>query len=161
MLTEFKDAISKIKSYNDIIEVLMLYYFNKKTLIWYKHLIDNKMAYTKQSQIGILYNKSQSKISDTLRSVKNFITKCTNDLDVHRNEILDILNYAEKHATKTQCDTLVLFMQHKSFAVIGDLLGVSRQSAWCTLQNFIKHFKQDQNHTASYNNFMKIYNLTK
>ena len=60
MFSEFKQAVENISNSSDILEVMFLFYFDKKTFTWYKHLIDNRTSQKNQTQLGILYDMEQS-----------------------------------------------------------------------------------------------------
>lgn len=141
MFYDFKEAVSNISNYNDILEVLILYYFDKNMLLWYKHLIDNKMSQKKQSQIGIFYDMPQSVICRHLSNTKKRIKLYTRDLDTNREILISILDYIDKNSTEVQKNLLACFLQRKSYSDIGRIFNISRQSVHNSIHIFFKHIK--------------------
>lgn len=164
MFYEFKEAISNISNYNDILNVLILYYFDKEMLVWYKHLVDNKMSQKKQSQIGIFYDMPQSVICRHLLNVQKRIKLYTNDLDSCRSTLINILNYIDKNATDKQKNLLAAFVQHKSYSSIGRMFHISRQSVHDSINIFFRktNEKLDEQSKAFKKDFNRMFhtNLT-
>ena len=141
MFYEFKEAVSNISSYNDILDVLIAYYFDKDMLLWYKHLVDNKMSQKKQVQIGIFYDMPQSVICRHLSNTQKLIKLYTKDLDINRNILISLLDYIDENATEVQKNLLAGFLQRKSYSSIGKLFNISRQSVHNSIHIFFKNVK--------------------
>lgn len=160
MLEEFKQAISNISDYNDMLEILILYYFDSNMLKWYKNLIDNKNLQKTQTQIGIFYNMKQDAVCRTLKHVQKRIKQYINDLDIYRKEILTMLDYININATKAQKNLLLAFIQRKSYSAIGREYNISRQAAHSSILRFFKHVKQ-KNDIETLKFKTNLYNLYK
>lgn len=138
MFYDFKQAVSNISNYNDILEILILYYFDKNMLIWYKHLIDNYNSEKKQVQIGIIQNMKQDSVSRKLKSVKLKIMSYVHDLEDNHKNFMNVLDTIDKYGTENQKEAMALFLQHKSFTVISNTLGISRYAAYLRVFGFFK-----------------------
>ena len=111
MFQEFKEAVNNINSYADILDVFLLYYFDQEMLVWYKHLLDNRMALKKQAQIGIFYNLPQDVICRRLQKLQRYIKKITKDLDRNREQFIYLLDYIDKNKVNV-CVFTPTFMRY-------------------------------------------------
>lgn len=145
MFYDFKQAVSNISNYNDILEILILYYFDKNMLIWYKHLIDNYNSEKKQVQIGIIQNMKQDSVSRKLKSVKAKIMMYVHDLEDNNKIFNQALDIVDKYGTENQKEAMALFLQHKSFTTISTMFGISRYAAYLRVFGFFKRiYKVDK-----------------
>jgi len=158
MFSEFKQAVENISNSSDILEVMFLFYFDKKTFTWYKHLIDNRTSQKNQTQLGILYDMEQSFICRELQKVQMKIKKYMTDLDRNRYLLINILNYIDKYTNEHQKLVLSYIIQRKSYSQIAKLLGVSRQAVHCCVSSFYhKISKQtDQESILFKNQYKKL-----
>ena len=138
MFQEFKEAVNNINSYSDILEVFLLYYFDQEMLVWYKHLLDNRMALKKQAQIGIFYNLPQDVICRRLQKLQRYIKKITKDLDRNREQFIYLLDYIDKYATETQKEAMCQYLQRKTFAMAAKILHKTRQAIHTSVCNFLQ-----------------------
>ena len=161
MFSEFKSAIENISTSSDILEVMFLFYFDKKTFIWYKHLIDNKTSQKNQTQLGILYNMEQSFICRELQKVQLKIKKYMTDLDRNRPLLINILNYIDQHTNEHQKLVLTYILQRKSYSTIAKLLGVSRQAVHCCVTSFYRRVAKqtDQESILFKNQYKKLFGI--
>ena len=145
MFYEFKEVVSNISNYNDVLDVLILYYFNKDMLLWYKHLIDNYNYEKKQSQIGILQNMKQDSVSRKFKSVKSKIKLYIKDLYDNHDNFIKSLSIIDKYGTENQKIAMILFLQHKSYASMAKILNISRYAAYLRVFDFFRHIlKEDK-----------------
>lgn len=161
MFQDFKEAVNHINTYSDILEIFLLYYFNEEMLVWYKHLLDNRMALKKQAQIGIFYNLPQDVICRKLQKLQRYIKKITRDLDRNRENFIFLLDYIDKHATDIQKEALCQFLQRKSYADAAKLLHRSRQAIHTSVHNFLSKVseKTDQQSIQFKAIFSKMYKM--
>lgn len=142
MFYDFKQAVSNISNYNDILEILILYYFDKNMLIWYKHLIDNYNSEKKQVQIGIIQNMKQDSVSRKLKAVKGKIMSYVHDLEDNHKNFVNVLNIIDTYGTENQKEAMALFLQHKSYTVISNTFGISRYAAYLRVLGFFKRLSK-------------------
>lgn len=142
MFSLFKQSVENITTSSDILEVMFLYYFDKKTFTWYKHLLDNRTSQKKQTQLGILYNMEQSFVCRELQKVQKRIKQYMTDLDRNRSILIQVLNYIDKNANDHQKLILMYVIQRKSYSQIAQIAGTSRQAAhWC-VNNFYNNISK-------------------
>lgn len=142
MFSLFKQAVENITNSSSILEVMFLYYFDKKTFTWYKHLLDNRTSQKKQTQLGILYNMEQSFVCRELQKVQRRIKQYMTDLDRNRPILLQVLNYIDKNAKDHQKLVLMYVIQRKSYSQTAKILGISRQAVhWC-VTNFYNNISK-------------------
>lgn len=157
MFYEFKEAVSNISSYNDILDVLIIYYFDKDMLLWYKHLVDNYNFEKKQSQIGIIQNMKQDSVSRKFKLIKNKIKLYTKDLYDNHLNFISALSTIDKYGTENQKIAMMLFLQHKSYTTMSKILHISRYAVYSRVFDFFKHIlKEDKNLITAIFNIRKF-----
>ena len=161
MFNDYNAAVTNIVTYEDMLEVLFFYYFDKNMLVWYKHLLDNKLSQKRQAQIGIFYNIPQSIVCQRLKTLQNKIKLLISDLDRHRQSILYLLNYIDKYATNHQKIIMMMVIQRKSYSNIARYLGISRQAVFDASQKFLKKTKLrlDSESLKFKKIFLKLYDI--
>lgn len=137
MFQEFKEAVNNINSYADILDVFLLYYFDQEMLVWYKHLLDNRMALKKQAQIGIFYNLPQDVICRRLQKLQRYIKKITKDLDRNREQFIYLLDYIDKNATQVQKEAMCQYLQRKTYTMAAKVLHKTRQAVHTSVCDFL------------------------
>lgn len=161
MFSEFKQAVENISTSTDILEVMFLFYFDKKTFMWYKHLIDNRTSQKNQTQLGILYDMEQSFICRELQKVQLKIKKYMSDLDRNRPLLINVLNYIDKNTNEHQKLVLSYILQRKSYSKIAKILGVSRQAVHCCVSGFYRRVAKqtDQESILFKNQYKKLFGI--
>ena len=156
MFSSFKQVVENISNSSDILEVMFLFYFDKKTFTWYKHLLDNKTSQKKQTQLGILYDMEQSFVCRELQKVQRRIKVYMTDLDRNRYLLINILNYIDKNAKDHQKQVLSYILQRKTYSQIAKMLGTSRQAVhWCVTNFYHKIAKKKDPESILFKNQYK------
>ena len=161
MFSSFKQAVENISNSSDILEVMFLFYFDKKTFTWYKHILDNKTAQKKQTQLGILYNMEQSYVCRELQKVQKNIKYYMTDLDRNRYLLINVLNYIDKYAKEHQKLVLSYILQRKTYSQIAKILGTSRQAVHSCVLNFYNRIskKKDPESILFKNQYKKLFGI--